>query len=304
MRHRTHRRRIWPYFLILGIAVATYFAVTLRREDRHITVGWKSTVEESVLGEILIQRIEHKLGSAVTIQRHPPLSTTQAAHEALVVNEIDLCPEYAGTALTGVLGLPVSTDVAAVREQVKENYRAEYQVEWLGPLGYNAAFAVVARREFAEKNNLKTLSDLAASPARSLLAVDRDFEQRSNGLTLLMRTYKLPLRGAPQILNEAQLHLALEHAQAEVIASTVTDGWVTPETYTLLTDDKQAFPPNEAGILVRSSTLEKFPSLGGALQGLCGRIDSATMRQMNAAVALRKRRPAEVAAEFLKSAGL
>ena len=71
-----------------------------------------------------------------------------------------------------------------------------------------------------------------------------------------------------------------------------------------MADDKQAFPPNEAGILVRSSTLEKFPLLGGALQGLCGKIDSATIRRMNAVVALQKRRPAEVAAEFLNSAGL
>ena len=88
------------------------------------------------------------------------------------------------------------------------------------------------------------------------------------------------------------------------MAASATDGWLESGNYTLLADDKQAFPANEAGILVRSSTLEKFPSLGGVLNGLCGRLDASTMRRMNAAVALGKRRPAEVAAEFLKSAGL
>jgi glycine betaine/choline ABC-type transport system substrate-binding protein len=302
MRRKT-RRRLLAFVLVAGIAIAAYFVFGYTREDRHITVGWKNSVEESVLAEILIQRIEHGVGPGVVV-RHPPLGGTQAAHEALVVGEIDLCPEYAGSALVSVLHLPPTNDVQAIREQVRENYRSQFQMEWIGPLGFDAAAALVARKDFASKYGVKTISELAASPACCLLAVGKDYEQRGNGLTLLMRSYKLALRGAPQMLDEAQLYTALNISQVDVISASTTDGWIQSGNYALLTDDKQAFPPNEAGILVRSSTLEKFPMLGGALRGLCGKIDSATIRQMNAAVALQKRGPAEVAAEFLKSAGL
>jgi len=289
--------------LIFGIAVAVYFLAGYKREDRHITVGWKNSVEESVLAEILIQRIERTAGHGVVL-RHPPLANTQAAHEALIVDEVDLCPEYASTALVSTLHLPVTADVQSIREQVRENYRERYQVEWLGPLGFDAAAALVARQDYAAKNGLHKMSDLNGAAGCCLLAVGKDFEQREDGLTLLARSYKLPLRGAPQLLDETQLYTALNNSQVNVISGRVTDGWIQSGNYAVLADDKQAFPPNEAGILVRSSTLEKFPALGGALRGLCGKIDSATMRQMNAAVALQRRRPADVAAEFMKSAGL
>ena len=174
-------------FVVAGIAVLAYLLLGVRREERHITVGWKNSVEESVLAEVLIQRIERGVGKGVVL-RHPPLGTTQAAHEVLVVNEIDLCPEYAGSALTGVLRLPPTNDATAIREQVKENYRAQFQIEWIGPLGFDAAAALAARKDYASKNGVKTLSELAASPARCLLAVGKDFEQRANGLTMLMRS--------------------------------------------------------------------------------------------------------------------
>jgi glycine betaine/choline ABC-type transport system substrate-binding protein len=302
MRHKT-RHRILAGVLVAGIAILACFLFGYRREDRHITVGSKNSVEESVLAEILIQRIERGVGPGLVL-RHPPLGGTQAAHEALVVGEIDLCPEYAGSALVSVLHLPPSPDAQAIREQVRENYRSRFQVEWVGPLGFDAAAALVARKDYATRNGVRTIGELAASPACCRLAVGKDFEQRDNGLTLLMRSYKLALRGAPQLLEEAQLYTALNNSQVDVVSASVTDGWIQSGNYAVLADDKQAFPPNEAGILVRSSTLEKFPLLGGVLRGLCGKIDSATIRQMNAAVALQKRRPADVAAEFLKSAGL
>ena len=302
MRHRT-RRRLWVGLIVAAVAASWYLVAHFHREDRHITVGWKNSVEESVLAEIVIQRIERTQAPGLVL-RHPPLVGTQAAHEALVVNEVDLCPEYTGSALVSVLHLPRSNDALAVREQVKENYRARYQIEWIGPLGFDSASVLVARKDFAAKLSSATLSALASSPLSFRLAVSKDFEQRDGGLPLLARSYTLPLRGAPQLLDEAQLYTALNNSQVDAIAGSVNDGWLQTGDYTVLADDKQAFPPNEAGILVRSSSLEKFPWLGGVLRGLCGKIDSAAMRRMNAAVALHKRKPAQVAAEFLKSQGL
>jgi glycine betaine/choline ABC-type transport system substrate-binding protein len=302
MRHRT-RRRILACLLVTGIAALAYFVFSVRREDQHITVGWKNSVEESILAEILIQRIEQRVGTALVV-RHPPLDGTQAAHEALVVNEVDLCPEYAGSALVSVLRLPPAKDALSVREQVRENYRTRFQIEWIGPLGFDSTTVLVAPKDLALRLNAATISALAASRERFRLAVSKDFALRDSGVPLLARSYKLSLRGAPQLLDEARLYTALDNSQVDAVSASVTDGWIQSGKYAVLADDKQVFPPNEAGILVRSSTLEKFPPLGGALRGLCGKIDSATIRQMNAAVALQKRRPAEVAAEFLKSAGL
>jgi glycine betaine/choline ABC-type transport system substrate-binding protein len=102
-------------------------------------------VEESVRAEILIQRVERKVGAGVVL-RHPPFSGTQAAHEALVVGEVDLCPEYSGSALVSVLQLSPSGDAAAIREQVRENCRARFQIEGIGPLGFDSASAMALQK--------------------------------------------------------------------------------------------------------------------------------------------------------------
>jgi len=57
-------------------------------------------------------------------------------------------------------------------------------------------------------------------------------------------------------------------------------------------------------LLVRNDVLTAEPNLRGALDQLTGKIDLATMRRLNAQVVLEKRPMADVAAEFLKAAGL
>ena len=64
-------------------------------------VGSKNFTEQVLLGEILAQQIERRLG--VPVERKLNLGGTLLAHEALVKGDIDLYPEYTGTALAAVL---------------------------------------------------------------------------------------------------------------------------------------------------------------------------------------------------------
>lgn len=290
---------IWVLLLLVAGAVGVYFYIN-HTTPRRLTVGAKATVEGSVLSEILLQHLQHRLGAGQVVL-HSPLATTKAAHEALVIDEVSLYPEYSGTALVSILGLAVATEVEPVREQVRENYRSRFQFEWIGPLGFDAATSLAIRKGDAEKYAVTSISELAASPGCCIFAFSKDFEQNLNGVALLMRSYKLGLRGAVQPLEANQLYAALANGQAGVVSAHSTDGQLASSAYVFLKDDKQIFPPNEAGILVRSATLEEWPKLGDALRQLNGRIDSAAMLRMNAAVVLNNRRPADVAAEFLST---
>src|SRR3954469_9773104 len=78
----------------------------------RIVVASKNFSEQVLLGEILAQQIERRLGG-VTVDRRLNLGGTMLAHEALVKGDIDLYPEYTGTALTAVLKQPPVTDPAA-----------------------------------------------------------------------------------------------------------------------------------------------------------------------------------------------
>src|SRR5580692_4160695 len=78
----------------------------------HIVVGSKNFTEQVIVGEILAQQIERRLG--VPVERYLNLGGTMLVHEAMVQGSIDLYPEYTGTALMAVLKQPPATDATAV----------------------------------------------------------------------------------------------------------------------------------------------------------------------------------------------
>src|ERR1035438_7869239 len=98
---------------------------------RPLTVGSKNFTEQIVLGEIVAQQLERRLGGKV--DRKLDLGGTLLAQQALRNGEIDLYPEYTGTALTAVLKLAPLSDPAAVLERVRAEYRKRWRLEWLDP---------------------------------------------------------------------------------------------------------------------------------------------------------------------------
>jgi len=71
----------------------------------------------------------------------------------------------------------------------------------------------------------------------------------------------------------------------------------------VLRDDKSAFPPAQACIVVRSDTLASTPGLKAALAQLSGKITNEKMREMNYQVDGKHLRDADVARAFLESLG-
>src|ERR1022692_2539643 len=110
---------------------------------RPLTVGSKNFTEQIVLGEIVAQQLERRLGGKV--DRKLDLGGTLLAQQALRNGEIDLYPEYTGTALTAVLKLAPLSDPAAVLERVRAEYRKRWRLEWLHPLGFDNTFSLVVR---------------------------------------------------------------------------------------------------------------------------------------------------------------
>ena len=82
------------------------------------------------------------------------------------------------------------------------------------------------------------------------------------------------------------------------MAGNSTDGLIAALHLTVLDDDRRYFPPYEAAFVVRSAAW-KTPAVRRGLERLAGAISADAMRAMNAAVDRDKRRPEDVAREFL-----
>ena len=270
--------------------------------DRAIRVGSKNFTEQVVLGEIVAQHLERRLHR--TVERRLNLGGTLLAHQALVSGEIDLYPEYTGTALAAILKDPsAAAGAAAVLERVRSEYRSRFQVQWLAPLGIDNGFAMVVRGPEARGKGLESLTD-AARAGSWRLGAGYEFEQRADGLAALKKTYPLRFPSAPQSMDLGLLYQALEQKQVDMIAANATDGQLSKFDVKVLADDLHAFPPYQVAIAVRQDRLDEIQGMEAALLELSGKFTNQKMQELNYRVDGEHRTAAQVAAEFLKAAGM
>jgi osmoprotectant transport system substrate-binding protein len=267
--------------------------------SHRFTVGSKNFTEQLILGEIVAQQVERRLGEKV--DRKLDLGGTLLAQQAIEKGEIDVYPEYTGTALTAVLKLSPSADAKAVLERVRAEYRKRWNLEWLDPLGFNNTFAMVVRGPDARAEKLETLSDAAHRKQGWKLGAGYEFLQRPDGLPGLLKTYHLPLEGSPKSMDLGLLYRALEQKQVDMAAANATDGMLVKLDVTILRDDRHYFPPYQAAFVVRSESLAAHPGLRAALEALTGKLSDEAMRSLNYQLDGKHRGAAEVAREWLAS---
>lgn len=265
---------------------------------KPIVVGTKNFTEQFVLGELIAQQVERCAG--LPVERKFGLGGALLAHQAITNGEIDLYPEYTGTALASVVKEPPEGRTKEqVLARVREVYRERFGVEWLEPLGFENTFAMAVPGDLARRHGLRTLSDAARSGLAFRLAVGYEFEQRPDGLPGLLRVYPLKLEGTPRAMDLGLLYRAIEQGQVDLVAGNSTDGPIASMGLAVLEDDHRFFPPYEAAVLARRQTLEAHATLRGCLEGLAGRVTVEAMRQANRRVEAGEKTAQEAATGLL-----
>ena len=283
---------------ILAGVMALVLGCGCARGPRPIVVGSKNFTEQLILGEILAQQIERKLGQKV--ERRLNLGGTLLAHQALVSGEIDVYPEYTGTALTAILKMAPVPDAKQVLDEVRAEYAKRWQMEWLAPFGFNNSFAMVVRGDEAKKAGMATISDAARLKKDWRLGAGYEFVERPDGFRGLIKAYGLGTKGEIETMDLGLLYQALEQQKVDMIAASATDGMISVLDVTVLRDDRHYFPPYEAAPVVRKEALEAHPGMRQALEELGGRLTDADMQKLNYEVDGKHRALADVAQEFLE----
>ena len=242
-----------------------------------IVVGSKNFTEQLILGEIAAQQLERKLH--VPVERKLDLGGTLLTHEAILKGDIDLYPEYTGTASSVVLKAQIATDPGRAYIDVKDQYLKRFQLVWLPPLGFNDTFAMVVRTQDAKK---LSSPDLSAARSRGWrLGVGYEFLTRPDGLRKLDKVYALKWQDTPRSMDLGLLYQALRQGNIDMIAANSTDALLTDARYTELNDDQQTFPPYSACFVVRHNLVEQQPAIELALTMLSNHLPADTMRALN-----------------------
>jgi osmoprotectant transport system substrate-binding protein len=266
-----------------------------------VKVGSKNFTEQYVLAEIYGAALEN---AGIKVVRKINLGGTLIAHQALTTGEIDLYPEYTGTALISVVKGRIQSDPDAVYKEVKDFYENNFKVTWLKPNAINNGYALLVRPETAAAHNLKTLSDLGKFASKLVLGAGPEFSERADGLPGLKATYGAVFKEFRQFAKLGLRYDALAAKQIDVANGFATDWQIVDGNLVALDDDKRLFPPYYVAPVIRQDTLAANPKIAATLDALSPLLDNDTMRKLNARVEKDREEPKDVAKAFLKEKGV
>ncbi|MFN8547728.1 MAG: glycine betaine ABC transporter substrate-binding protein [Candidatus Eisenbacteria bacterium] len=250
---------------------------TTKSADKLVVVS-KNFEESRLLAEIFARVIETR--TELSVERRMNLAGTQLCLDALRTGAADLYPEYTGTGLVSILGLPSSTDRAGVLRTVRSEFAKQWDLVWLAPLGFENSFELAVRDANSTERGLSTISGLVPLAGELTAGFGPEFIGRDDGYPGLQKLYGLRFKEAHS-LQHALKYEAAGDGKVDVIDVYTTDGRIPKYHLRVLQDDRSFFPPYEAVPLVRGATLRAHPEVGAALDLLAGAIDEERMRKWN-----------------------
>ncbi|MBW4462739.1 MAG: quaternary ammonium transporter [Nodosilinea sp. WJT8-NPBG4] len=294
--------RRWFSQACLGVATALVAVACGGGGDSEVvSVGSKDFTEQLIIGEMYALVLEK---NGLTVERKLNLGGTPVAQAAIESGEIDLYPEYTGTALLTVLKQPVSSDQQAVFDTVKQAYQEQFNLVWLDPSPMNNTQALAMTEERADALGIRTISDFAAQASNLTLIGPPEFEVREDGLPGLQAAYGNFSVKEYKAVDAGLRYKGLVDGEADVAVAFGTDGEISAFNLVVLEDDKGLFPPYQVAPIVSQAALDANPAIAEALNQVSPLLNDEVMRQLNYEVSGNQREPAEVAREFLVDAGL
>ena len=264
-----------------------------------IRVGSKNFTESIVIAEIYAQSLEN---AGLRVERRLNLGSTQIALAAMQRGDIDLYPEYTGTALIDVLHHAPGNDPREIYAIVRDAFAKTYGLNWLDASPMNDSQGIATTPAIAQRLHVRTLSDLARASSNLRLATIPEFLARPDGLPGLRKRYGGFAFASIRTYDIALKYQALLEGQADVATAFTTDGTIETQHLVVLDDDKHLWPAYNVAPVVRRETLAREPRIASILNALSPSITDTAARQMNAAVEDGKQDPADVASRFLKAA--
>ncbi len=298
---RTSMRRKIVSFGLAGLLVVFAFSAfipglrsTMPSGENKIVVGSKDFTESVILAEILAQMLEQK---GIAVERQFELGGN-IPHDSLLSGQIDVYPEYTGTAYTAILKHAPLTDPTAVYDQTKAEYAAKFGLELSPPLGFANDFAILVRGQVARENHLKTISDAVPFAKNWQAGFGQDFMSRADGYPGFAKAYGFNFAKQPREMDLSLTYRALQSGELDIIAGNSTDGLIAALDLFQLEDDRRYFPPYQAVFIARS---DKIDVLSETFQRLNNAISTEEMRKLNYEVDGNRRPPRDIAAEWIRS---
>lgn len=296
-------KRIGALIVALGLSVTAAQA--------QVVVSSKIDTEGGVLGNIILSMLKaNKIEATDRLQ----LGATPIVRKALIAGEIDIYPEYTGNGafFFNKAEDAVWKDAAKAYETVKKLDYDANKLVWLSASPANNTWGIALRKDVADKNKLKSLTDFGkyiSGGGQIVLAASSEFVNSAAALPAFQTTYNFKLQPNQLITlsggDTAATIAAAANQTSGANAAMVygTDGGIAPSGLVVLEDDKGVQPVYQPAPVIREEVLKKNPKIEEILKPVFAKLDLVTLQELNGRVQLGGEPAKAVADDFLKKNG-
>ncbi|WP_454956767.1 ABC transporter permease/substrate-binding protein [Capnocytophaga gingivalis] len=285
---------------VLALLITLFFVLSPKK-TKDIHIATKPMTESYILGQMLALLIEQDTGLSVRLTNGVGGGTSNI-HPAMLRGGFDIYPEYTGTSWEAVLKHkdPYQDDKFSILEDA---YKKQYGLEWANLYGFNNTYGLAVSKQVAQQYQLKTFTDLAKVSHQLIFGAEYDFFEREDGYKQLQEVYGIHF-GRVIDMDIGLKYQAIRDKKIDAMVVFTTDGQLSVSEVVVLQDDRNLYPSYKAGTVVRTELLTTYPALRITLKKLNNLIDDATMAHLNFLVETERKRPEEVAKNYLLQKGL
>jgi osmoprotectant transport system substrate-binding protein len=270
-------------------------------ESLKLTLGTKNFTESVLIGELYAQVLEDN-GYQVVLRKN--VGPTEVIDQELQDGDIDAYPEYLGVSATVVAGEDVEGRSAEETSQIARTFYESRGQVISEETPFENVDAIATTFLFAQNNRLREIGDLRRLQSFTLGARP-EFESRQQGFAGMQSVYRLTNAKFVPVAISAR-YVALFEGDVDVANVFSTDPQLAGGDYRLLEDPERLFGYQHVALVIDE---DKLATLGGdkfmdIIDSVNEQLSQRTVIDLNAAVELDDREPADVAAQFLRQAGL
>ena len=268
---------------------------------QEITIGSANFSENALVAEIYAQALE---SAGFKVNRQLNVGSREIYFPALESGELDLVPEYIGSALTylGGTSTPDSDETfTALQDALSpQNLLALAYAPAQDKNGF------VVTRATADSLNVAKVSDLAAYNDTLILGGPPECPEREFCLKGLEDVYGLSFKefkpldvGGPITVE------ALEGDEIQVGLMFTSDGTIAAKDFVLLEDDKNLQPAENIAPVVRTEIIDATgTAVTDTLARVSEKLTTEDLTEMNKQIGFDGMDPEDVAADWLQKAGI
>lgn len=288
--------------IVTGLLLLSFLLVAIWplffQKDNQMKFAGKLGTEPEIITNMYKLIIEDKTDVNVDIE--PGMGKTTFLFNALKSDDIDGYLEFTGTVLGEITKEDAKfTTEKEVYQQANDSINKKYQMSLLKPMQYNNTYALAVKKEYADKYQLKTISDLQKVESTIRAGFTLEFNDRMDGYKGIQKKYGIKFDNV-RTMEPKIRYQAIEQGKIDLIDAYSTDAELKKYGMVVLKDDKHLFPPYQGAPLLKDETIKEHPEVVKALNQLAGKITDEEMQTMNYAVTYQNKSPESIARAYLK----